>query len=327
MASYGNSTGPGCYVNLITEVLNGLKKIPKEINSKFFYDEKGSDLFNQITLLKDYYLTQCEIAIIREYILHPDIFGFIDSFDIIELGSGDGSKAEILINQLKSFVSALNYFSIDISKFALEKVKSKLEKTEPSGLKVKVYFIHQEFLSGLKHAFSMNNNRKLVLFLGSSIGNMTSEETTEFLRIVSATLGAYDRLLIGFDLKKEQEVLDRAYNDSVGLTARFNLNLLTRFNKEFNANFNLDNFSHFAKYNSTIGAMESFLISNKKQSVIFPISGDEIKFSEGEKIHTEYSFKYDLEIIKEFARTSNLQIEKQFKDKNNYFCLTLFRKA
>ena len=201
--------------------------------------------------------------------------------DIIELGPGDGSKGKIIIDGFLSNKYEVNYYPIDISIQALTDIKKNLKCNN----KLHIIGIHSEFIEGLNFLKKKSKNKKLILFLGSNIGNFKKSESKDFLKKIKYNMNKKDSLLIGFDLKKNVKIMTNAYNDSDNLTKKFNLNLLLRINNMFNSNFNLNNFEHNGIYNAHLGAMESYLISKKKQKVFLKNIITNIEFKKFEAIH------------------------------------------
>jgi len=304
------------------EILIGLKSKAKNVSSKFFYDEKGSKIFDTITNHQDYYLTNKEIEILG--ILKNELPKLLNEniIDVIELGPGDGSKSKILIDGFLENNYKVNYYPIDISIQALSDIRKNLNINS----NLKITGIHAEFIEGLNYLKNKSKNKKLILFLGSNIGNFNKSKSKSFIKEIKINLNKSDSILIGFDLKKDIKVLTRAYNDSSDLTKKFNLNLLTRINNLFNANFNLNNFDHNGIYNAHLGAMESYLISKKKQKVFFRKVNTIIEFSEYEAIHVEYSFKYNKQDISDLLQQNNPDKIKYFYDKKKYFTDVLYIK-
>ncbi len=306
------------------EVLRGLKSSVKNISSKFFYDEVGSELFNQITEQEEYYLTSCEKEIL---LTHGSLIsGRIpyDSVALVDLGSGDGSKAVLLLQSILRTGKKAEYVVIEISPKALNETVERISKECPS---VSIQSHEADFSWALGNLPNLSRQHKLVAFFGSSIGNFEPEQARTFFKNLSEQLQPGDFALVGFDLKKDQNVLHAAYNDRKGLTAQFNLNLLERFNKELGADFDLSGFRHFEQYNAQIGAMESYLISARDQVVHLKKLNATIRFSKGEPVHTEYSFKYNESDIQDLVAGTSLSIEDFFYDRKRYFLSALFKKT
>lgn len=302
-------------------VRTGLQATPKSLSSMYFYDDRGSELFQAISRHPDYYLTGTEHSILTT---HADaIFERINckELDVVELGAGDGHKTQILLNAFAASGNSINYCPIDISAEAIRLLEDGLDL--PSGVQLNP--IVADHFEGLDELRMESSRTKLVLFLGSSIGNFNRDDTVEFLRNIGSHLQEGDFLLLGFDLKKDIAQLVRAYNDSAGLTEAFNKNLLTRINRELGANFELDSFQHFGTYNPLLGAMESYLVADSAQTVELSDLNLSVHFDAWEPIHLEYSFKFSIEDIDYFAKQSNFTIIENFVDSHGMFCDSLWQ--
>lgn len=305
------------------DLLTGLSQKLKSIPSKYFYDDAGSDLFQKITNHPDYYLTKVEFSILNKYKM--DIAEKIDSsvIDVIELGVGDGHKTHEIIEALLKTKSSVKYLPIDISRKAFEQMQH--TETNHSFKKCETVGIVADYFNGISYASQLSSNPKLVLFLGSNIGNFDFSGRQRFLKEIWSLLKNGDYLLIGFDLKKDIQILNKAYNDSSQLTEKFNLNILNRINYQFSANFELANFQHLGFYNPVLGAMESYLISLKKQDVFIQKLACTFSFEAFEPIHLEYSFKYLPSDILELAKSTGYTVDAEFNDEMNYFTSSLWR--
>lgn len=309
------------------EVMNGLCKKRKKLNPTLFYDQKGSELFEQICMQPEYYLTVTEYKIIIENI--NSLLKLYNNKEvcIVELGSGSSKKTKILLNYfIEKQNGNLHYFPIDISQEFLYKNSLNLQRDLP---KIIIHSIASDYFRGLEIVTKFLNsqhtipNNKLILFLGSSLGNFEPKDAIIFLRNIREKFNKDDSLLIGFDLQKKKNILEAAYNDVEGITAKFNLNILERINKELEGEFNLKNFEHLAYYNQFKKRIEMHLISKVKQNVKINKLNQVFVFKEGETILTEYSYKYTLKSIKELANRSRFKVEKNFLDKNEWFNLAL----
>jgi L-histidine N-alpha-methyltransferase len=298
------------------DVLIGLSQTPKSLPSKYFYDEEGSKLFQQITKLSEYYLTGCEFEIFQDK--KGEIAGLIggSQFNLVELGAGDGRKTKILLEHFLKAGLDFRYVPIDICEAALEGLIGGLDKHSP-GLPIEG--LVADYCDGLKWLCNMNKHRNVVLFLGSSIGNFSHSEAREFLYGLWNALEDGDYLLIGFDLKKDIQLLERAYNDSQSVTAQFNLNLLHRINRELGGNFDTDQFQYYSSYNALSGAMESYLISRQEQVVDIEALNQSFAFEAWEPVHTEYSYKYLESDIASLAEETGFTIIAQLMDSKQYF--------
>lgn len=304
------------------DVLMGLLEPRKRINSKYLYDTEGSQLYNEITRLSEYYLTDCELAIFAE---HGDTLVekiATKPFNLIELGPGEGQKTHALMQKLLATNADFQYIPIDISKSCIHNLTTHLNQLIPQ---LTISGIVAEYFQGLTWLRTTSQSHNVVFFLGSSIGNFNYAEIRVFLHSLWSVLNHNDLVLIGFDLRKDIDILEKAYNDKQGVTAKFNLNLLQRINNELGANFILDNFRHYAPYNVFSGAMESYLVSKKKQKVYIDAIKHAFTFQEWEPIHLEYSYKYLLSDIISLAADTGFTILQNFTDKNEYFADSLWQ--
>lgn len=304
------------------DIFNGLSKKNKEIPSKYFYDNNGSHLFNKITTHPDYYITNCELEILNASKQKITDIVKKSSFNLIDLGPGEGIKTELLMDHFLQNKLSFTYMPIDISCQYLETIARKLDKHQPP---IQLSPIHSDYLNGLKWISSDSTACNLVLFLGSSIGNYSMQDTEEFLYCLHDNLHQNDYAIIGFDLQKSIDILLHSYDDSDGITRDFNLNLLHRINRELGADFNVDKFNHHAFYNTQIGAMESNLISLESQVVSVDALGTAFNFEKTEPIHVEYSYKYSLNKIEELADASGFNVIENFFDSKGYFVDSLWQ--
>ena len=306
----------------IEEIKEGLRQPQKSLPSKYFYDRRGSELFEKICTLDEYYPTETELQIIEENI--DEIASQLgEDFSLIELGSGSSYKTRLLLDHLKALKS---YYPVDISEaFLLQTVRELKEsypdlKIQPVVADYTQYFPQpNETPSGsAENRSALPGGRRVVFFPGSTIGNFSSEEVTRFLQLIHQIVAPDGGFLVGVDLKKSRETLEAAYNDSEGVTAAFNKNLLERLNREAGANFDPERFEHRALYNEKEGRIEMHLVSLEPQQA--EVGGETFRFEEGETIHTENSYKYTLE---EFAgRVSDLfRVERVWTDEADYFSL------
>ncbi|MEO6655395.1 MAG: L-histidine N(alpha)-methyltransferase [Pyrinomonadaceae bacterium] len=308
------------------DVLRGLSSTPKELSSKYFYDDEGSRLFQEIMKLPEYYLTCCEHDIFSKQtdaIFHAFANGD-RAFDLIELGAGDGTKTAVLVDHFLRQSADISYSPIDISQEALDALSSKFAAEFPT-LKIKTrtgdYF---RILESLKNGSS---RRKILLFLGSNIGNFSRDQALVFFRHLRDVMSDDDLLFIGFDLQKDPHVIVSAYDDAAGVTATFNLNLLKRINRELGADFDLDKFTHYANYRPIDASARSFLISREKQTVNIAALNQTFDFDQWEAVFMEISQKYSLKMIDSLARESGFDIKQNFFDSRNYYCDSLWRPA
>jgi dimethylhistidine N-methyltransferase len=307
-----------------SDVLDGLCSQPKKIPSRYFYDDRGSQLFRQIMELDEYYLTRCEAEILeRAKSLIGDLF-LGRPFRLVELGPGDGQKTKTLLRHLAHRGLECRYVPVDICEEILVHLTDSLEPVISSS-SIDVRGIVAEYSDALNLLNERTAERNLVLFLGSNIGNFHFQEARQFLDDLRASLNVGDYLLIGFDLKKDLEVLYRAYNDSQGVTREFNFNLLDRINRELGGNFDRRRFIHYGPYNFTEGRMESWLVSTESQDVEIADLDRVFSFEPWEGIHVEYSYKYDLSQIKGLAKSSGFTVARNLFDSRRYFTDSLWR--
>ncbi|WP_192820748.1 L-histidine N(alpha)-methyltransferase [Rufibacter sp. LB8] len=302
---------------LAQDVMQGLHKTPKQLSSRFFYDARGSQLFQQIMDLPEYYLTQLEYEILdrqRKEILFA--FKTDSPFQLIDLGAGDGYKTKLLLQELQAQQVDFSFVPLDISPKQVEALLAELPNEFPG---IKVTSLVAEYFQGLAWLNQNSQTRKLILFLGSNIGNFAPEEAQRFLCELRSALGPEDRVLMGVDLRKEPEKIRLAYDDAAGVTAAFNLNLLHRINHELQADFNLAQFSHFAEYDPIEGTMKSYLISTQEQEVQVKLIGQTFHFDAWEAIHTENSYKYSIKQLKTMAQACDLEVAEVFTDSTHGF--------
>jgi dimethylhistidine N-methyltransferase len=304
------------------DVHQGLESGRKSLPSKYIYDEQGSHLFAQITQLPEYYLTRCETRILEKY--KEALLGRLNetAFHLIELGAGDGRKTKILLSHLANSHRQVCYIPIDISRSPLENLIDSLHQ-ELGGIHSRALVM--DYFEGLRYLSSLNGTPKLVLFLGSSIGNMNARASDHFLSRLRAALNPNDYLLIGFDLKKNIQRLLRAYNDAQGITAAFNKNLLHRINRELGGAFIPDRFEFYSTYEASGGAVQSYLVSTCFQQVYIQKLHRHYTFKSWEAIHTESSYKYDLDQIGAMASINGYEIIANYTDERAFFVDSLWR--
>jgi dimethylhistidine N-methyltransferase len=293
--------------DLFSEVINGLSKPQKSLPSKLFYDEKGSKLFDEICELDEYYPTKTETKIMNDNI--EEMASHIgDECVLVELGSGSSVKIRFLIDHLPTLAA---YIPVDISANHLIKSTEDLKSDHPD---LVVYPLNADYTKYFKlPSISVSYKTIDAFYPGSTIGNFTPKEAKEFLKRIVKTCGKNSGLLIGIDLKKDTKVLNAAYNDSKGVTAEFNLNILKHINKELDTDFKVKNFIHHAFYNEEFGRIEMHLISNREQCV--SINGNKIYLEKEETILTEYSYKYSLndfaEVVKGIYKIENVWVDEK----------------
>ncbi len=304
------------------DIAEGLAQTPKKLSSKYFYDEKGDELFQQIMGMEEYYLTDCEHEILSTY--RADLLRDITSkrFDLIELGAGDGMKTKVLLRYFLQQKANFRYVPIDISGNILAELEGALADEMPV---LEVSPVQGDYFKSLKQIPHVPNTQKVVLFMGGNIGNLDMEEASVFLRVLASHLHKGDLLMIGFDLKKDPKIILDAYNDKQGITKAFNLNLLDRINNELGGNFNIANFKHWPTYNPLTGATKSYLISTKEQKVDIEAIGKSFHFDAYEAIDMELSQKYSLTDIQNLAAKSGFTVKKNYTDERNYFVDSLWQ--
>ncbi|MEQ7802033.1 L-histidine N(alpha)-methyltransferase [Pedobacter sp. ASV1-7] len=301
----------------LNETLAGLQASPKFMYPKYFYDEKGNYIFQQIMEMDEYYLTNAEMDIFSNQA--EQIVTLISEantpFDLIELGAGDAIKSIYLLKEMIARKLEFSYLPIDISAHVISNLEVKLPLQLPG---LDINGLHGDYLDMLDQATTISERRKVVLFMGGNIGNMNPDDAESFLKSMRRLLSKRDLLIIGFDLKKNPKQILSAYNDSKGITASFNLNLLARINRELNGDFEIENFEHYASYDPESGACKSYLISLKDQLVHLG-EAETIGFAKNELIYMEISQKYALEDIERLALGSGFQSRNNFFDTNRYF--------
>ena len=308
-------------MNFAHDVLTGLSSEKKFLSSKYFYDETGDKLFQQIMKLDEYYLTKCEFEILESYKenLLEKFSNHSMPFQLVEFGAGDGLKTKILINHFINTRADFSYLPIDISRHALDNLMDDLNRTFPD---LQGQAINGDYFQGLR---TLNcSTRKAILFLGSNIGNFRPLKARDFLKEMRNCIGINDRIRIGFDLKKDPEIIRKAYHDSKGITCAFNMNLLKRINFELEGEFIIKHFEHSPTYDPDSGAAESYLVSTTNQTVYIGKLKRKFKFSFGEKIFMEVSQKYDMNDIADLARLSGFRIVANYYDDRKYFVDSLW---
>ncbi|MEM1123079.1 MAG: L-histidine N(alpha)-methyltransferase [Bacteroidota bacterium] len=303
------------------DIDEGLSSTPKKLSSKYFYDAKGDELFQQIMAMEEYYPTDCEYEILSTYRknLLQDFAG--QRFDLIELGAGDGTKTKVLLRHFLQEKADFRYVPIDISGNILAELKTALHEEMPT---LEVSPVQGDYFKSLKQIPHVPDVRKVVLFMGGNIGNLDMNEANVFLRVLASHLHKGDLLMTGFDLKKDPQVILDAYNDAKGITAAFNLNLLYRINRELGANFEIDQFQHWPTYNPLTGATKSYLVSATKQEVHIEALNKTYHFDAHEAIDMELSQKYSLKDIEALAEKSGFQVRAHYTDDRRYFVDSLW---
>lgn len=306
----------------LSDVLQDLRRTPKSLKSKYFYDDAGDQLFQKIMSCDEYYPTKCEAEILSTNVadIARTLQNGFQKFDLIELGAGDATKTMLLLKELMARQVDFSYMPIDISASMIEHLNDHLPQVIP-GLKVKA--LNGEYFDMVDRAKKLSSNHKVVLFLGGNIGNMPPEEALEFCRKLSAVLDEGDLVFFGFDLKKHPRVIRSAYDDANGYTRDFNLNLLERINRELSGNFDLTQFEHYVSYDPAIGACKSFLISRVQQEV--KIGSETISFDQDEYIYMEISQKYSVAETDLMATNSGFKRLRHFYDSRGWFLDTVWQ--
>jgi L-histidine N-alpha-methyltransferase len=301
------------------DVARGLTDSPKHLPCCYFYDRLGSLLFEAICETPEYTIPRAETALLRA---HADTIAalFPTTTDLIELGSGNATKTRLLIEALLGRGTPLRYVPLDICRTVLEDSSLELLRAYPS---LEVLAIAGEYHEGLKYLRAETPRRKLVLWLGSNIGNLDRAAAVRFLARIRPTLLPDDRVLIGIDMRKDRATLEAAYDDACGVTAAFNRNMLVRINRELGGHFDVRTFAHRAHYHEDAGRIEISLVSAVAQEVLIDQPGLQIPFTAGEAIHTEDSHKYSAAEIEALATAAGLRCERSWIHADHPFSLTL----
>jgi dimethylhistidine N-methyltransferase len=303
------------------DVLIGMAAKDKFLLSRYFYDAQGDRLFQAIMASPEYYLTDCELEIFEHQ--GEKIAKAISAdgpFELDELGSGDGLKTRLLLDALHSIDADFTYRPVDISANSLQLLSNRLCADRPW---LKMDPIHGDYMHVLSSAQledpTSDGPRKVIMFLGSNLGNYREAQALEFLKFIKGTMRNNDALLIGLDLQKDPEVIRAAYNDAGGHTRDFNLNLLTRINRDLGADFDLSMFEHSPEYDPASGAARSFLKSKQSQTVYIAALDKDFHFAAGEKIFMEISQKYSRAQIEALSAGAGFQIKNEYTDSRGYF--------
>ncbi len=308
---------------LYADVIKGLSSSPKYLPSKYFYDAEGDRLFQQIMQCPEYYLTRCEMEIflMQTKALAVPLLKRFHEFDILELGAGDATKSTHLLRYLSQCGKEFTYYPIDISKNVIQLLEEEMPQRIPG---LQVQGLHGDYFEMIEKSYEVSKYRKLVLFLGSNIGNFTPEDAALFLLALSHQLKSNDLVLIGFDLKKNPKQILAAYNDRLGVTKAFNLNLLRRINSELGADFDLTQFDHYPTYDPVSGGCKSYLISLDDQEV--HIGNGSFPFYRNEPVWTELSQKYSEQEINALAVHSGFRPIAGFYDCKHFFLDVVWEK-
>ncbi|WP_224751082.1 L-histidine N(alpha)-methyltransferase [Mucilaginibacter pankratovii] len=298
------------------DVVKGLSGTPKRLDSKYFYDAQGDKIFQELMNCEEYYPTNCELEIFTQKTaeLARSIIADGDAFDLIELGAGDATKSSHLLKYLIDEKADFTYLPIDISENVISYLNITLPVTLPG---IKITGLQGEYFNMLKKAAAISDKRKVVMFLGSNIGNMQVKDAEAFCKVLRDHLSPGDMVLIGIDLKKNPHTVLAAYNDKRGITKRFNLNLLERINRELNGSFSIPQFDHYATYDPESGACRSYLVSLQEQQV--NINGQLVSFAKNEYIYMEISQKFTVEQVNSMAKSTGFKPLHQFFDSKGWF--------
>lgn len=307
------------------EILRGLQQTPKSLPSKYFYDAKGDKLFQDIMAMEEYYLTNLELAIFEKQkaqILEA-FLGKENSFRLVELGAGDGTKTKVLMEYFLSKDVDFTYSPIDISSHVLQQLKENMQRELPD---LKIESLEGDYFDALVKLNTNHNMKEVVFFLGSTIGNFSKEEAIGFIKKLGDQLTAGDLLFLGVDLMKNPKKILAAYNDNKGITKAFNLNLLSRINKQLGANFNMNQFDHFPTYDPITGETKSYLVSCCEQEVFFKNLDKSIHFQAWEPIYTEISQKYSKDMLQDLAEKTGFSVMADFKHDQMGYLNTVWEK-
>jgi L-histidine Nalpha-methyltransferase len=305
---------------IASEVYDGLTKRPKSLPPKLFYDAKGSELFERITELPEYYLTRTERAILTQHA--PEMIAAAgDDLSLIELGAGTASKTRLLIRAALDRQAKVSFYPIDVSRSALDEALAHLNGDFPG---LRVVPVVDDYSRGLGQ-LSKLPGRKLLLYLGSSIGNFEPMQAGAMLRMIRSSLNPGDALLLGTDMVKPADILVPAYNDAQGVTAAFNKNMLAHINRELDADFNLHHFQHIGLWNPECSRMEMYLESTRPQMVNLRQLSTRIHLDKGERIHTENSYKFTPTIVSAILDMAGFVPEQTWTDEKGWFALHLAR--
>lgn len=300
----------------------GLSQSPKQLSSRYFYDACGSQLFQEIMALPEYYLTRAEHSLFETHrSAMSGAFAVHGHFHLVDLGAGDATKTKLLLHELVAQGASFNYVPLDISGTAMLELSQELKQNLPA---IPVKAVVAEYLTGLRWLQEELPGRKAVLFLGSNIGNFEQDEALAFLRQIRLRLQPGDMLLLGVDLRKDPATILAAYNDAAGVTAAFNLNLLRRINRELGGNFELSQFTHHALYDPQEGVMKSYLVSRRNQEVYLEASGKRYTFAAWEAVHTESSHKYSLEQATAMGAQAGFGLVTTYQNEGSGFADMLF---
>ncbi len=297
------------------ELLNCLTSEPKMLPSMYFYDNYGSELFEKITQLEEYYQPKIEMLLLRS--TARKLKGEIKDCDLVELGSGDCSKISVLLDEIPEEIrQSIVYYPVDICKEAIERSACNLQEKYPE---MAIHGITADFLEHLENI--PGKRRRFFCFFGSTIGNLSEEKAFEFMENLGDIMSRDDRLLLGIDMVKDIDIIERAYNDSKGITAEFNKNILKVTNSHLGTDFDPEEFEHVAFFNENNSRIEMHLEAKKDLEIDIPFFSEKIVFKKGETIHTENSHKYTAESISRLADAAGLTMKNTFTDEKEWFSL------
>lgn len=305
------------------DTIAGLSKPQKTMSSKYFYDAKGDEIFQQIMEMPEYYLTRSELEVFQSQKedIYKEMSPYGLPFNLIELGAGDGMKTKVLLRHFLEQGIEFTYYPVDISKHILNELVTSLSRELPS---LNVEPLHMDYFEALKRMEQFTDRKNVTMFLGSNIGNFEVANLDRFLSRLQSYFKKNDKLLLGVDLKKDPDLIMPAYDDPHGITAAFNMNLLVRMNAELGANFDLNSFKHYAKYEPMTGEARSYIVSLKDQKVKFSEIDFEVDFESGECVHTEISRKYSLNGIQELGERNGFKTAANFFDQRKFYVNTMW---
>ena len=301
-----------------SDVIQGLTQTPKTLPPKYFYNDRGSQLFEQICELPEYYPTRTEAVILRQYA--GEIAQLTGSCELVELGSGSSTKTRLLLDAYEALGYPLRYLPIDVSAGILESSAQQLLADYPS---LKVHGLVSTYELALQQLTPSQLSSRMIFFLGSTLGNLNPQECDIFFSQIKAALNIGEYFLLGIDLQKSKQLLEAAYNDSQGVTAEFNINVLEHLNQRFEGNFDTQSFEHWAFYNDHLHQIEMHLRSLKAQTVRLEALDLTVKFDTDETIMTEISRKFDLGVMQQELQAKGLKPLQVWTDPKQWFGLIL----
>lgn len=298
------------------DIANGLSTKPKYLQTRYIYDDEGSRLFEQIMRLDEYYLTNAEIDLLHNHKSDYRSLLTPEPVDVVELGAGNGEKTRIILEHFLEEDSQFTFRPLDISKGAIDTLQAEVGDALPS---LDCRGMVADYFDGLQWLNTYNSNKRLVLFLGSNIGNFEPKQRADFLNALRASLNPGDMVAIGFDFKKDPALINKAYNDQSGVTAAFNRNILHRINDELGGEFEPEKFQFYAAYNPFQGCVQSTLMAMENHDVYIDALGQAFHFEAWEPIHTESSYKYTQSDIQALAAHHDFRHEYLWTDSNQWY--------